>query len=582
MSLYLFFLGTIIFCALQFAYGNLICLSVFLIPLLWMPLVVDKSVLKFRYVYFASFLFWLISIFWISAPHPVAILGLLALSGYLSFYWLLFFVSARTAVQFWRLPVMIAMPLCWIGCEFLRNNLLGGFSFCSVEHLLSSFPILIQISDIGGGYFTGGMIMSVGGGVGTILFASVLSKYCPNSIFANNEIDNNVTKNTTHNNKHNSSCSCLTNSKKRRGIFVALIFTFLIIAGTIFYGYLTIVAKQNPLEDQVAANSNAEPQLKIASLQGNSPVSITMTNQQLSDCLSQYIELTRLAVRDVEGLDLIIWSETVCPIPHIIFQNGATYDNLNWDKDIFERGRTMLLNLSAEVGVPILYGISTMVVDNNRNEKSDIDPLRLNSALLVVPKPLGFNSRYDKIRLVMFGEYVPFANYLPTNFPLRSICQEAGKGDKPVAMKVGKNNVYASVNICFESTVPHHIRNQILSLKKQGNEPALLINISNNGWFNFANQIDQHLATHIFRAVENRRLYVSSTNCGYSAIINCYGEITKIGKRKSVEPVIDRLSVRYWTPIYHYVGDIPAIICTILTIFFAIYATSNKQTKTKI
>ncbi|MDR2643338.1 MAG: apolipoprotein N-acyltransferase [Planctomycetaceae bacterium] len=607
MSLYLFFLGTIIFCVLQFAYGSQFCLAVFLVPLLWVPLLTDKSVLKYRYVYFASFIFWLVSIQWISAPHPVAVLGLLILAGYLSFYWLLFFVSARTAIHNLQFPVMAAMPLCWIGCEFLRNNLLGGFSFCSIEHLLFATPILIQIADIGGGYLVGGMIMSVGAGIGTILFASVLSKYCHDNILTNNAVAINVTKNTQTDNRKNSSDDLklfthestvthknllaeqssqiflfyrilnyiryMFSQKYNRAFFVTIICTFLIIAATLGYGYLTIFAKLNPLQNNSTVNSRKSLTLKIAALQGNSPVSITMTDKQLHDCLQQYIDLTQTAVRNNHDadLDLIIWAETVCPIPYVIFQNGATYKNIDWNQQYLERAHSMLLNISAEVGVPILYGISTIVVDNNRNKKSATEPLRLNSALLVVPKPPEFKSRYDKIQLVMFGEYVPFADYLPADFPLRSICQEAGRGDKPVAMLVGKN-IYASVNICFESTIPHHVRRQILSLKKLGQEPALLINISNSGWFGFANQIDQHLATHVFRAAENRRQYVSATNCGFSVTINCYGQITKIGKRKSAEPVIDQLEIQYWTPIYHYIGDMPAIICTIFVIFLALCA----------
>jgi apolipoprotein N-acyltransferase len=589
MSLYLFFLGVFIFCVLQFAYSNLICLFVFLVPLFWVPLIVDKSVLKYRYIFLAIFLFWLVSIFWISSPHPAAIIGLVVLSFFLSFYWLLFFISARAAVQLQRIPVMVAMPICWVGCEFLRNHLLGGFSFCSIEHLLFSFPVLIQIADIGGSYFVGGMIMAVGAGMGTILFATLLPKFCPNIMSINSEININVTKNMppdkeNKSQEHKSSnkqqkslvVSSLTEMKNRRRIFVTIIFTILLITVTFFYGYLTIALERNLFSGEKVSDSGGGSRLKIASLQGNSPVFVTMTQQQLSECLRQYIELTRAAASEVKDLDLIIWSETVCPIPYILFQDGATYESSGLNRKELERYRSMLLDLSIEVGVPILYGLSTIMIDNNHNFKLAAEPLRLNSALLVVPDPPAFNSRYDKIQLVMFGEYVPFADYLPANFPLRSICQEAGRGDKPVAMPLGKG-CYASVNICFESTVPQHIRGQILSLKKQGREPTLLINISNNGWFKFTNQIDQHLATQVFRAVENRRMYVSSANCGYSAMINCYGKITKIGKREVAEPVIEQITIKYWTPIYHYIGDIPALICTILTILFTLKAAYKKK-----
>jgi apolipoprotein N-acyltransferase len=555
------------------------------VPVLWTPLLADGSKLKYRYVSLCAFIFWLVSISWISSPHPAAILGLVVLSGYLSLYWLLFFVSARSAIHLLRIPIMVAAPLCWIGCEFLRNILLGGFSFCSIEHLLFANPILIQIADLGGGYFVGGMIMSVGTGIGTIILKFIA-------------------------NKNDTSCRYAIVQNNRKGIFVTIICTLLIISAVIFYGYLTIAKASNPFEKQ-SADSRNNLTLKIAALQGNSPVSITMTDQQLIDCFKQYIGLMRTAVHENngEGLDLIIFPETVCPLPYVVFENGATYESQGWDPrwaNWFEEARRQLLNFSVEVNSPILYGISTTLVNKGNDDKNtESKPLRLNSALLVNPRPPEIKARYDKIQLVMFGEYVPFADYLPENFPLRSICQEAGRGKNPVAMPIkdgidakailkftelntqaqqrgavvqGRSlspipaTVYASVNICFESTVPHHVRGQILSLQKSGQNPALLINISNSGWFNFTNQIEQHLATHVFRAVENRRPYVTATNSGYSATINCYGQITKIGKRKSAEPVIDQLAIKYWTPLYHYVGDVPAIICTIIMLAFVLYA----------
>ncbi|MDR2170388.1 MAG: apolipoprotein N-acyltransferase [Planctomycetaceae bacterium] len=574
MSLYLFFAGVLLFCVLQFAYGSHFCLAIFFVPLLWSSLLLDKTSVKYRYVYFAFFIFWFVSIFWISAPHILAIFGLLILSGYLSLFGLFFFISARLAARILGFPLMVSAPLCWVGCEFLRNRLLGGFSFCSIEHLLFSEPLLIQVADIGGGYFVGGMIMSVGTGAGTILFMYILPKYfpqlCQNLILTNSDVLNNVTKNTSSDAESNLVTAYKPYPKYRKRFFVTIISTILLLTATIFYGYLTINLNCNPFGGVLGVDAGGGLKLNIAALQGNAPVSITMTRQELSDCLKQYIDLTYDAARDNNsGLDLIIWPETVCPIPYVVFQNEATYESQGWDRQQFDYGNKMLLNLSKEVKSPILYGISTTVVDNNRNKKSAADFLRLNSALLVTPNPSAFVARYDKIQLVMFGEYVPFADYLPENFPLRSICQEAGRGEFTVAMPV-VDGVFAAVNICFESSVPHHVRGQILSLKKSGQEPALLINISNSGWFGFANQIDQHLATHIFRAVENRRPYVSATNGGFSTTINSYGQIKKIGKRKSAEPVIDQLEIKYWTPLYHYVGDIPAIICTIIMIFSVI------------
>jgi apolipoprotein N-acyltransferase len=190
----------------------------------------------------------------------------------------------------------------------------------------------------------------------------------------------------------------------------------------------------------------------------------------------------------------------------------------------------------------------------------------------------------------MFGEYIPFTKYLPDDFFLKTLCPEAHHGIKPVAfpiMKTGSEaerndrigqgsegkRVEASVNICFESTVAHLIRRQILTLRREGHDPRLLINMSNDGWFRNSNQMEQHLATHVFRAVENRMWYVTATNGGYSAIIDPYGSIQKKGERGAAEAVSDTIYLKLDEPhsltIYQKYGDGYALPLALGVLFLA-------------
>ena len=185
------------------------------------------------------------------------------------------------------------------------------------------------------------------------------------------------------------------------------------------------------------------------------------------------------------------------------------------------------------------------------------------------------------MHLVMFGEYIPFTEYLPDDFFLKTLCPEARYGTKPAAfplMKAGiatteSSRIEASVNICFESTVAHLIRNQIMTLRKEGHDPRLLINMSNDGWFRNSHQMEQHLATHVFRAVENRMWYVTSTNGGYSAIIDPYGGIQKMGKRGEAEAVSGMVYLKLDKPhsltIYQKYGDWYALPLAMGVLFLA-------------
>jgi apolipoprotein N-acyltransferase len=495
---------------------------IFLVPVFWVFVIESPKPVRSRTIYFSAFIFWIASIWWIACPHPLTTLGLLALAGYLSIYWTFFFAVSRTAVHSFRIPVVLAVPVCWIGCEYGRNHLLGGFSFCSLEHTLYCQPILIQIADIGGGYFVGGMIMLAGSGIGTVFNRKFSAKY-----------------------------------RIANGILAGLV-----LAATVGYGF-----------SRTAEFRLNKSNLRIAALQGNIPVRLNGDSEQSEKTFQQFIELAANAVRNAnaEGkpLDLIIFPETVCPIPLLKYGNNFNPSDFNWTPEMVEYWEEQLDQFQyfvQQLGVPVLVGLSTLVFEETP------EPKRFNSAILIDPKTGVTASRYDKIQLVMFGEYIPFSNYLPKNFFLKTLCQEAGRGTEPVAMPLRNGLVSFSVNICFESTIPHFVRDQVLTLKKLGKEPAILINISNDGWFGFSQQIDQHLATHLFRAVENRRPYITATNGGFSAIIDRSGRIKKIGQRGEAGIVVDSVPAeRGAATVYQQIGDLPAIACT-LGIFALILA----------
>jgi apolipoprotein N-acyltransferase len=392
-----------------------------------------------------------------------------------------------------------------------------------LEHALYRLPVLIQIADIGGGYFVGGMIMLVGTIAAKSLNGSALK------------------------------------------LSVCVLSVAFILFAVIYYG----------VSGAVDLRSAKGSKFCIAALQGNIPVRLDGGQEQAEKTFQQFIDLTRQAVRTTQQnsqpLDLVIFPETVCPIPALVFEGSVQPADLGLTDSEAADWNKQLQGFVRELQTPVLFGLSAYIFEDNP------EPKRLNSALFIDPKTDRTDCRYDKTQLVMFGEYIPFSEYLPANFFLKTLCQEAGRGRASVAMPLA-DSVDVSVNICFESTIPHFIRNQILTLKKQGRNPAILINISNDGWFHFSQQIDQHLATHVFRAVENRRPYITATNGGFSAIIDNRGVIQKIGKRKEAEAVIGLVSVvADKTPIYHRLGDWPAFVCMVFLLLFSLLPLNKRK-----
>jgi len=184
----------------------------------------------------------------------------------------------------------------------------------------------------------------------------------------------------------------------------------------------------------------------------------------------------------------------------------------------------------------------------------------------------------------MFGEYIPFADFLPEDFFLRTLSPEAHPGNKPVAFPImnrsavgqgseKRETVMASINICFESTIAPLVRRNVLTLREQGHDPRILINMSNVGWFWFSQQIEQHLATHVFRAVENGMWYVTATNGGFSAIISPTGRIEYIGTRGAAEAVsgtvLVNLQKEHSLTLYQKYGDGYALLFGLITLALA-------------
>jgi len=127
-------------------------------------------------------------------------------------------------------------------------------------------------------------------------------------------------------------------------------------------------------------------------------------------------------------------------------------------------------------------------------------------------------ARYDKIRLMPFGEYVPLPRWLPGASSVRSIVGEFKPGSSYTLMPLGA--LRAGVFICIEAAHPGIARNFT-------NEGAdVLINISNDGYLGPTPVMRQHLSNAIFRAVENDRDLIRVTNTGITAHINANGVVS--------------------------------------------------------
>lgn len=139
-----------------------------------------------------------------------------------------------------------------------------------------------------------------------------------------------------------------------------------------------------------------------------------------------------------------------------------------------------------------------------------------NSAITVNPDGREV-SRYDKIHLVPFGEYVP-GWALPG--VVHKITSEVGNfvpGSTYSIARFPQGNI--GVFICYEAIIPQ------LARKLVANGANVLVNISNDAWYGDSAAAYQHLEMARLRAIENHRYLLRATNNGLTSLIDPYGRV---------------------------------------------------------
>jgi apolipoprotein N-acyltransferase len=138
----------------------------------------------------------------------------------------------------------------------------------------------------------------------------------------------------------------------------------------------------------------------------------------------------------------------------------------------------------------------------------------------------------------MFGEYIPFAKQWTWLQRVTPIGAGLDAGRRAETFDVAGTKV--APNICYESTLSHLIRGQVAELRRRGEEPDVLVNQTNDGWFWGSSELDLHLICGVFRAIECRKPFLIAANTGFSAWIDSNGRIIEQGPRRDVGFILAR------------------------------------------
>ena len=124
-----------------------------LVPLIGLVLVPDPLPGRpYWKLYFAGLLYWLATFYFVPIPHPALWAGWAAVSLYMAVYTPLSIAASRLLVHRWKVPPAIAVPIVWVGVEWIRCHFATGMGMVCLSHSQAKFPVLIQFASVGGAY----------------------------------------------------------------------------------------------------------------------------------------------------------------------------------------------------------------------------------------------------------------------------------------------------------------------------------------------------------------------------------------------------------------------------------------------
>ncbi|MGA8274400.1 MAG: apolipoprotein N-acyltransferase, partial [Candidatus Sulfotelmatobacter sp.] len=239
--------------------------------------------------------------------------------------------------------------------------------------------------------------------------------------------------------------------------------------------------------------------------------------------------------------DLIVWPESPAPF----FTNDPLF-------------RDPLSEMARATHSWVVTGAigSAPAKQNGGSAVESSTPEVFNSAALVSPSG-EWTSRYDKVHLVPFGEYLPFPQLFAFAGGLTREVGEFKAGASRAPLDAGNRPL--GVFICYESVFPGEVR------QFANNGAQVFVNISNDGWYGDSGAYAQHLNQTRMRAIENDRWILSATDTGVTASIDPNGRTVARLPRKERGALIAPYALTSVTTFYTRHGDCFAWLCAIIS-----------------
>lgn len=315
---------------------------------------------------------------------------------------------------------------------------------------------------------------------------------------------------------------------KKRSSLASLAVSFIILFDVVGGGFIyrRIEAQDQTVEDKT------QSRFRLVAVQGNIAQEDKWDPTNEGYIKDLYCSLIRKAA-DFKPY-LVIWPESAAP------------SFLLRDESYLSR----LEHLSEELDCYLLTG--SLHLDEHSRQ--------FNSAILISPRGER-PKKYDKMHLVLFGEYVPLriiSSFFKRFENLSWVGESIVPGREYTVFDTDRGK-FSSV-ICFESGDSGLCRTMV----KRGAQ--FLAVITNDAWFGRSAASVQHLQISAFRAIENGIYVVQAGNTGPSAVVNSHGQILKKTSLHRRQLLYSMASFKKSRTVYFHLGDIFSQFCLLLAL----------------
>ncbi|MFW5694612.1 MAG: apolipoprotein N-acyltransferase [Alkalispirochaeta sp.] len=402
--------------------------------------------------------------YWLATFHPLAIFIVPVI--YAGYFFVVFPMLRLADGLFGRWAFLVQICV-WMAYEWFRTQAYLGYSYGIMGYALFPAPALIQAADIGG--------------VWIISFLVILPSFLIGQIINDHQIQ------------------VFASWRRLKAVLTWRLpelvgYAVLITAAVVYGAFATVDYSRSPTWRLALVQQNIDPWIGgFRAYERSLEVLIRESDRALQEA----------------DPDAVIWSETSF-VPSINY-----HTRYRTDQKRYALVQELMEYLERQE-VPFVIGNS----DGQLRRGADGELRRVDyNAVLTFEAGGVLQGTYRKLHLVPFTEHFPYEDQLPW---LHQLLVENNtnfweEGSEWSVFEL--NGVKFSTPICFEDTFGYLSRGFV----REGAE--VIVNLTNDLWSYSEPSAMQHMGMAVFRAVENRRSVVRSTNGGMTTMIDPNGAL---------------------------------------------------------